>query len=89
MITRKNDAFVAKIVNMSLMKIFMAIIVPDERLPSSATPFRVIVYHGHQTGHDDNEEDVGGNSPFSVSLWPRCSLVTGDLCGDIHQTFPR
>ena len=36
-ITRKNDAFVAKIVNTCLTKIFMAIFVPDERLPSSAT----------------------------------------------------
>ena len=37
MITRKNDAFVAKIVNMRLTKIFMGIFAPDERLPSSAT----------------------------------------------------
>ena len=36
-ITRKNDAFDAKIVNMRLTKIFIAIFVPDERLPSSAT----------------------------------------------------
>ena len=36
-ITRKNDAFVAKIVNTRLTKIFMAIFSPDERLPSSAT----------------------------------------------------
>ena len=34
---RKNDAFVAKIVNTRLTKIFMAILAPDERLPSSAT----------------------------------------------------
>ena len=34
---RKNDAFVAKIVNTRLTKIFMAIFAPDERLPSSAT----------------------------------------------------
>ena len=35
--TRKNDAFVAKIENTLLTKIFMAIFAPDERLPSSAT----------------------------------------------------
>ena len=35
-ITRKNDAFVAKIVNARLTNIFMAIFAPDERLPSSA-----------------------------------------------------
>ena len=34
---RKNDAFVAKIVNTRLTKILMAIFAPDERLPSSAT----------------------------------------------------
>ena len=34
---RKNDAFVAKIVNTRLTKIFMAIFAPDERLPGSAT----------------------------------------------------
>ena len=34
---RKNGAFVAKIVNTHLTKIFMAIFAPDERLPSSAT----------------------------------------------------
>ena len=34
---RKNDAFVAKIVNTRLTKIFMTIFAPDERLPSSAT----------------------------------------------------
>ena len=34
---RKNDAFVAKIVNTRLTKIFKAIFAPDERLPSSAT----------------------------------------------------
>ena len=33
----QSDAFVAKIVNMRLTKIFMAIFAPDERLPSSAT----------------------------------------------------
>ena len=37
MITRKNNAFVEKIVNTRLTKIFMAIFAPDERLPSSAT----------------------------------------------------
>ena len=37
MITRKNDAFVAKIVKTCLTKIFIAIFAPDERLPSSAT----------------------------------------------------
>ena len=36
-ISRKNDAFVAKIENTLLTKIFMAIFAPDERLPSSAT----------------------------------------------------
>ena len=36
-IMRKIDAFVAKIVNTRLVKIFMAIFAPDERLPSSAT----------------------------------------------------
>ena len=34
---RKNDAFVAKIVNTRLTKIVMATFAPDERLPSSAT----------------------------------------------------
>ena len=34
---RKNDAFVAKIVNTRLVKTFMAVFAPDERLPSSAT----------------------------------------------------
>ena len=37
MITRKKDAFDAKIVNMRLTKIFIAIFAPNERLPSSAT----------------------------------------------------
>ena len=36
-IAHKNNAFVAKIVNTHLTKIFMAIFAPDERLPSSAT----------------------------------------------------
>ena len=36
-ITRKNDAFVAKIVNTRLTKIFIAYFAPDERLPTSAT----------------------------------------------------
>ena len=31
--TRKNDSFVAKIVNTHLTKIFMTIFAPDERLP--------------------------------------------------------
>ena len=34
---RKNDAFDAKIVNMRLTKIFIAIFAPYEKLPSSAT----------------------------------------------------
>ena len=34
---RKNNVFVAKIVNMRLTKIFIAIFAPDERLPSFAT----------------------------------------------------
>ena len=42
MIMRKNDAFVAKIINMRLAKIFMAIFAHDERLPSSATLIRCI-----------------------------------------------
>ena len=33
---RKNDAFVTKIVNRRLTKIFMTIFAPDERLPSFA-----------------------------------------------------
>ena len=37
MITRKNDAFDAKIVNTRLTEILIAIFAPDERLPSSAT----------------------------------------------------
>ena len=36
-ITRKNDAFVAKIVNTRLTKDFMAIFAPAESLPSPAT----------------------------------------------------
>ena len=36
-ILHKNDAFVAKIVNTRLTKIFITIFAPDERLPSSAT----------------------------------------------------
>ena len=39
---RKNNVFVAKIVNMRLTKIFMAIFAPDERLPSSATLIEVL-----------------------------------------------
>ena len=34
---RKNNAFVAKIVNTRLTKIFMAIFAPHKRLPTSAT----------------------------------------------------
>ena len=41
--TRKNDAFDAKIVNRRLTKIFIAIFAPDERLPSSATLCRCII----------------------------------------------
>ena len=37
MITRKKDAFDAKIVNTRLTKTLIAIFAPDERLPSSAT----------------------------------------------------
>ena len=37
MITRKNDAFVAKIANTRLTGIFMAIFAFAERLPTSAT----------------------------------------------------
>ena len=36
-ITHKNNAFVAKIVNMCLTKICMTIFAPDERLRTSAT----------------------------------------------------
>ena len=36
-ITRKNDTFVAKIVNTRLTKGFMAIFAPAESLPSPAT----------------------------------------------------
>ena len=36
-ITRKSDAFVGKTVDTCLTKIFMAVVVPDERLQSSAT----------------------------------------------------
>ena len=43
-ITRKNDAFVTKIVNTRLTKISMAIFVPDERLPSSATLVALLKY---------------------------------------------
>ena len=41
--TRKNDAFVAKIVNTRLTKGFMAIFAPAENLPSPATLIRSIV----------------------------------------------
>ena len=41
--TRKNDAFVAKIVNTHLTKNFMANFAPDERLPSSATLIRTML----------------------------------------------
>ena len=37
MITRKNDAFVAKIVNTRLTKGFMALFAPAESLPSPDT----------------------------------------------------
>ena len=47
---RKNDAFVAKIVNTRLTKIFMAIFAPDERLPSSATLVCIGVVDGHRSG---------------------------------------
>ena len=40
-ITRKNDAFVAKMVNTRLTKVFMTIFAPDERLPTSATLDRI------------------------------------------------
>ena len=39
-ITRKKDAFVAKIVNTRLTKGFMAIFAPAESLPSPATLLR-------------------------------------------------
>ena len=44
MITRKNDAFDAQIVNMRLTKIFIAIFAPDEKLASSATLATLQVY---------------------------------------------
>ena len=48
-ITRKNDPFVAKIVNTCLTKIFLAIFAPDERLPSPATladTYAELVFYG-------------------------------------------
>ena len=42
-LTRKNDAFDAKIVSTCLTKIFIAIFAPDERLPSSATLYMTIL----------------------------------------------
>ena len=41
-IMRKNDAFVAKIVNTRLTKGFMAIFAPAESLPSPATLLHVV-----------------------------------------------
>ena len=40
----QNDPFVAKIVNMRLTKIFVAIFAPDERLPSPATLKYKVLY---------------------------------------------
>ena len=51
MFTRKNDAFVAKIVNMRFTKIFMAIFAPDERLPRSATLVYPVCFGCPQPGH--------------------------------------
>ena len=51
-ITRKNNAFVAKIVNTRLTKIFMAIFAPNERLPTSATLI------------DDIDQDNGDDEVF-------------------------
>ena len=61
-ITRKNDAFDAKIVNTRLTKIFSAIFAPDERLPSSDSyqsallPIKIalflgIPFHDHLIKH--------------------------------------
>ena len=49
---RKNDAFVAKIVNTRLTKIFMAIFALNERLPTSATLI------------DDIDQDNGDDEVF-------------------------
>ena len=51
-ITRKNNAFVAKIVTTRLTKIFMAIFAPNERLPTSATLI------------DDIDQDNGDDEVF-------------------------
>ena len=53
-ITRKNDAFVAKIVNTCLTKIFMTIFAHHERLPSCATLPYPVLHSG-----DDHHDDVG------------------------------
>ena len=54
MITRKKDAFDAKIVNTRLTKIFMAIFAPDERLPSSATLIVIVIGWGWKSYHNHN-----------------------------------
>ena len=50
MITRKNDAFDANIVNTRLTKIFIVIFAPDKRLPSSATLYRHNMVVGKASG---------------------------------------
>ena len=42
-IMHKNDAFVAKIVNTRLPKIFMAIFAPDEMLPSATLVIMIMM----------------------------------------------
>ena len=75
MITRKNDAFVAKIVKTCLTKIFMAIFAPDERLPSSAT------LHGHSLpGHA--QPPLVQEPPHPQNTPSVCVLVSG-----IHRYF--
>ena len=82
---RKNDAFVAKIVNTRLTKIFMAIFAPNERLPSPATlgqadckkegGGRVSPY-----GHPDRKISVFYDSPivYEIILSPLavCYILT-------------
>ena len=88
---RKNDAFVAKIVNTRLTKIFMTIFAPDERLPSSATLLHDAAYKQQSTLIPLGSTAVRA-SPFSEDGVIRCwskvgptghnSLPPGrDICG--------
>ena len=74
----KKDAFVAKIVNTRLTKIFMAIFVPDERLPSSATLFRQIAAKIYELPEPRQSHHLKLCNPSRkpATLWPLCSHLS-------------